>query len=99
MAEMKKQLRAHRLIQVRALGDLTPLQEFLLRHEAVESITTSEEVDIPKDALRFDFNGDDEALSSLLANLIAHNFQVLSFQEETGDLEDVFLQVTKGSVN
>ena len=99
MTEMKKQLRAHRLIQLRLLGDLQPVQEFLLRHEAIESIITSEEADIPSDALRFDFNGDDEALSRLLASLIAHNFQVLTFQEETGDLEDVFLQVTKGLVN
>ncbi len=99
MAEMKRQLRAHRLIQVRALGDLTPLQQFLLRHEAVESIITAEEADIPSDSLRFDFTGDDAALSQLLASLIANQFQVVAFQEETGDLEDVFLQVTKGLVN
>ncbi|MBK8904823.1 MAG: ABC transporter ATP-binding protein [Anaerolineaceae bacterium] len=99
MAEMKRQLRAHRLIQLRALGDLSPIQEFLLRHEAVESIITAEEVDIPSDAVRFDFMGDDEALSQLLASLIANNFRVVGFQEETGDLEDVFLQVTKGLVN
>ncbi|MCB8938395.1 MAG: ABC transporter ATP-binding protein [Ardenticatenaceae bacterium] len=99
MAEMKRQLRAHRLIQLRALGDLTPIQEFLLRHEAVESIVTSEEMDIPSDSLRFDFTGDDVALSQLLASLIANQFQVIGFQEETGDLEDVFLQVTKGIVN
>jgi ABC-2 type transport system ATP-binding protein len=99
MAEMKRQLRTHRLIQIRLLDELTPVQEFLLRHEAVESIITSEEVDIPSDALRFDFTGDDESLSSLLASLIANNFRVVAFQEETGDLEDVFLQVTKGIVN
>lgn len=99
MAEMKRQLRTHRLIQLRALGDLTLLQEFLLRHELVESIITAEEVDIPSDSLRFDFTGDDEALSGLLASLVAHNFRVVAFQEETGDLEDVFLQVTKGIVN
>ncbi|MFZ1396969.1 MAG: ABC transporter ATP-binding protein [Candidatus Promineifilaceae bacterium] len=99
MAEMKRQLRAHRLIQLRALGDLTPIQEFLLRHEAVESIITSEEMDIPSDSLRFDFTGDDAALSQLLASLIGNKFQVVAFQEETGDLEDVFLQVTKGIVN
>ncbi len=99
MAEMKRQLRTHRLIQLRALGDLTPVQEFLLRHESVESIITAEGADIPSDSLRFDFTGDDEALSQLLASLIAHNFRVVAFQEETGDLEDVFLQVTKGIVN
>lgn len=99
MAEMKRQLRTHRLIQLRVLGDLTPLQEFLLRHELVESIITAEAADIPSGSLRFDFTGDDEALSGLLASLVAHNFRVVAFQEETGDLEDVFLQVTKGIVN
>ena len=99
MAEMKRQLRTHRLIQLRVLGDLTPLQEFLLRQELVESIITAEAADIPSDSLRFDFTGDDEALSGLLASLVAHNFRVVAFQEETGDLEDVFLQVTKGIVN
>jgi ABC-2 type transport system ATP-binding protein len=99
MAEMKKKLRAHRLMQLRVLGDLQPVQEFLLRHEAVESIITAEAADIPSDALRFDFNGDDEALSQLLSNLIAQSFRLVAFQEETGDLEDVFLQVTKGIVN
>jgi ABC-2 type transport system ATP-binding protein len=99
MTEMKRQLRAHRLIQIRVLDELMPVQEYLLRHEVVESIITSEEADIPSDALRFDFAGDDESLSTLLANLIASNFRVVAFQEETGDLEDVFLQVTKGIVN
>ncbi|MCA9956775.1 MAG: ABC transporter ATP-binding protein, partial [Anaerolineales bacterium] len=99
MAEMKRQLRTHRLIQLRALGDLTPIQEFLLHHEAVESIITAEAADIPSDSLRFDFTGDDAVLSQLLASLISNNFQVVAFQEETGDLEDVFLQVTKGIVN
>jgi ABC-2 type transport system ATP-binding protein len=99
MDEMKRQLRTHRLMQLRMLGELQPVQEFLLRHETVESISTSAEVDIPSDALRFDFTGDDEALSKLLGSLIANNFQILTFQEETGDLEDVFLQVTKGLVN
>lgn len=99
MAEMKRQLRVHRLMQLRVLDDLQPVQEFLLRHEAVESIITSAEADIPSDALRFDFTGGDETLSNLLSSLIAHDFRVLSFQEETGDLEDVFLQVTKGLVN
>ena len=100
MEEMKKQLRAHRLIQVRLLGDdLSPLQDFLLRQEAVQAITVAPEVDLPPDALRFDFSGDDEALSGLLAAMINQGIPVVSFSEEVGDLEDVFLQVTRGVVN
>ena len=99
MAEMKKQLRAHRLIQVQVLGEITPLQEFLLRHPAVGIVNDPSEVDIPANALRFDFAGDDETLSQLLTDIITSGIRVTTFSEETGDLEDVFMQVTKGIIN
>ena len=99
MAEMKKQLRAHRLIQVQVLGELTPLQEFLLRADSVGTISDNSEADIPANAVRFDFSGDDETLSQLLTDIIASGIRVTTFSEETGDLEDVFMQVTKGIIN
>jgi ABC-2 type transport system ATP-binding protein len=99
MKEMKKQLRAHRLIQVRVLGDITPLQEFLLHHTAVHSITNGEELELPPDTVRFDFGGGDEDLSKLLTDMIGAGISVVSFHEEAGDLEDVFLHVTQGIVN
>jgi len=99
MDDMKQKLRAHRLIQIQVLGDLEPLQEFLMREASVTGITTTAEVDLPQNALRFDFTGLDEELSQILARLINQGIPVLSFSEETGDLEDVFMQVTKGIVN
>jgi ABC-2 type transport system ATP-binding protein len=99
MEQMKKQLRAHRLIQAQVLGDITPLQEFLLRHPAVDSISDHSQADIPANAVRFDFTSDDESLSQLLAGIITSGIRVTSFSEETGDLEDVFMQVTKGIIN
>ena len=98
MDEMKRKLRAHRLVQVRVLGSLAPLQEFLLRRPDVHSIAVAPEADLPPDAVRFDFSGDDDALSALLAALITQGIPVLAFSEETGDLEDVFLQATRGIV-
>ena len=99
MAEMKKQLRAHRLIQMRVIGDTLPLQEFLVGYEGVHQITPGSELDMPIDTIRIDFSGDDAALQQLLAAIVAQNIPLLTFQEETGDLEDVFLHVTKGIVN
>ncbi len=99
MEQMKKQLRAHRLIQAQVLGEVTPLQEYLLRHPAVDSISDHSQADIPTNAVRFDFTGDDETLSQLLADIIASGIRVTTFSEETGDLEDVFMQVTKGIIN
>ncbi len=99
MAEMKKQLRAHRLIQVKVLGETAPLQEFLLRQTAVHSIAAGEEAELPPDVVRFEFNGNDEALSGLLNQMVQAGLRIVSFHEEVGDLEDVFLQVTQGIVN
>jgi ABC-2 type transport system ATP-binding protein len=99
MAEMKKQLRAHRLIQMRVLGDTLPLQEFLVGREGVHQITPGEELDLPIDTIRIDFSGDDAALQKLLAGIVAQGIPLVAFQEETGDLEDVFLHVTQGIVN
>ena len=99
MAEMKKQLRQHRLIQVRILGDLEPLQQFLLQHEQVQETMAGLDADLPPDTIRFDFSGDDEALNALLSQMMGAGIRVVSFNEEIGDLEDVFLKVTEGLVN
>lgn len=99
MEVMKKQLRAHRLIQVRVLGDLAPVQELLLKTENILSIITAPEANLPHDVVRFDFGGGDEALSQVLGKLVTAGIKITSFSEETGDLEDVFLQATKGVVN
>ncbi len=99
MEMMKKQLRAHRIIQIRVLGDLAPLQEILLQHEKVSTVLSSADLEIPYDTLRIDFSGSDSDLSELLALLIENNIQVVGFNEEFGDLEDVFMHVTQGIVN
>ncbi len=100
MDEMKKQLRAHRLIQVQILGDdITPLKDFLLRADNVDTILSGTDAEIPHNAVRFDYTGDDAGLNVLLSQMMQQGIPVISFNEETGDLEDVFLQVTKGIVN
>jgi ABC-2 type transport system ATP-binding protein len=99
MAEMRRRLRAHRLIQIRALGNLEPLQAYLLAHEQVHTITGSNEADLPPDTLRFDFGGSDADLAALLRDLVRHDIPVIGLHEESGDLEDVFLHATKGILN
>jgi ABC-2 type transport system ATP-binding protein len=99
MEEMKRRLRANRLIAIRVLGDIAPLVETLKEEAAVQAITTSHEADLPADTLRIDFAGDDAALSQLLGRLIVAGIPLITFGEETGDLEDVFLHVTQGIIN
>ena len=99
MDEMQKQLRAHRLVEVRVLGDLAPLQELLLGAEGVMTVVAGPELELPPDTLRFDFAGDDASLSRLLMRIVEAGVPVISFAEETGNLEDVFLHATKGIVS
>lgn len=47
---------------------------------------------------RISFSGEDKALAELLAHLISHHIAVIHFSEEANDLEDVFLQITTGTM-
>jgi len=51
-----------------------------------------------RSVVAFRFAGDDDALSSVLTLAIRQDLAVLDFREESGDLEEVFLSVTKGLV-
>jgi ABC-2 type transport system ATP-binding protein len=97
--EMMSRLRAHRLITVRfvsgAAVDPAEVAAWVGGEPGVLSVTTGA-ADLAVGSLRFDFSGDDAALSGLLARMIGRGLPVLSFSEEKGDLEDVFMQVTQG---
>jgi len=49
--------------------------------------------------LTFEFNGEDAALSRLLADLVAAGLPVVGFSADQRDLEEVFLRATKGIVS
>jgi len=45
--------------------------------------------------VRFVFDGEEQALRGLLAELIKEGFPVVSFGQDTGGLEAIFLRVTR----
>jgi ABC-2 type transport system ATP-binding protein len=96
---MRRQLRTHRVIQVQILDRAQELQELLIRREDVNDIKAAPEAEQSGGLIRFEFVGDDRALSELLATVIAAGVPVASFGEETSDIEDVFMQATKGLVS
>lgn len=96
---MRQELKVTRLIQARMLGETAPLKDRLLQHPQIDSITDGREIELTPDIVRFDFQGDDAELSQLLRELIAGGIQIISFSEEIGDLEDVFMQATQGVVD
>ena len=99
--EMMARLRGHRLIAMRfvpgAVADLEEVAVWVRGQPGVLFVAT--EIGNPPAGLRFDFGGDDLALSELLARAIARGLPVLNFSEERGDLEDIFLKVTQGTTN
>jgi ABC-2 type transport system ATP-binding protein len=99
LEEMRRQLQVHQLIHVRVLGDTNPLKEMLFQEELVQGVIDGTQIEQTPDVVQFDFLGNDEQLSQLLAKLIHSNISVISFSEEVGDLEDVFMKATKGLIN
>jgi len=96
--EMKKRLRSHRLIQLRVLGETDLAQKILVESGLVLQMMVGTEYNLSAGTVRFDFSGNDQELSQLLGQMMKADIPIISFSEETGDLEDVFLHVTQGIV-
>lgn len=48
--------------------------------------------------VHFELNGDETAACDILARLIAHQFRIIEFRQTKADLEDIFMNVTRGGV-
>lgn len=99
VVEMMRRLRAHRLVSARFVpGAAVDLPDVLAWLGSEQDVVSAVAEDVSGE-IRFDFGGDDAALSGLLARMVARGLPVLSFSEERGDLEDVFLQVTQAAAD
>ncbi|MBN1315614.1 MAG: ABC transporter ATP-binding protein [Anaerolineales bacterium] len=99
IAEMQRRLRPNRIVRVRLLSDPDVAQQVLFGLPDVTNIRQEEQEENQASELLFDFDNGEEELSAILRELVNRNVRVVSFTEETGDLEDVFLQVTQGIVS
>jgi ABC-2 type transport system ATP-binding protein len=97
LAEMRQRIQSQRTVRIGLTGRVEEAQAWLTGRPdvvQVEPVTDNGEGN-----LRVAFTGDDEALTRLLSELVGAGFPVLNFREETGDLEDVFMRLTKGVVS
>ena len=99
MQDMRSQLMPHREIMVTVRDDETA--------EKVKSLVggmpnvVNVEVLDPKSGrsrVRIDFTGDDDGVAAINQKLNSENIAILGFNEETKDLEAMFMRVTKGMV-
>ena len=70
--------------------------------EAAERFLTTQpdvgEVVVDGDRVRFTFAGGDEEMAALLARAIGAGLRITEFGRIEADLEDIFLQTTKGNL-
>jgi ABC-2 type transport system ATP-binding protein len=103
LAEMQRRLAPHRQLHVTVLGQVDAARQALTGRDGVLAVKAQE---APAGAapgvpvvLDVDFSGDDAGVSRLLQELVGRGVPVLHFTESVHDLEDVFMQATKGIVS
>jgi ABC-2 type transport system ATP-binding protein len=107
LAEMQRRLLPHRRLQITLLSQVAEAQQALLGREGVLEMrqppaangeANNGDAQPAYPILEVDFAGDDAAVSALLRDLVQRGLPVLRFSETVHDLEDVFMQATKGIV-
>lgn len=90
VSDIQAQLRGERLIIVKTNDEAAAAAAFFEDDHNVSKLT------IAKDSLTFIYKGTDQEQMELLKKAILKGLPIKSFAEEESDLEDVFMEITKG---
>jgi ABC-2 type transport system ATP-binding protein len=90
VSEIQNRMKANRVLQVRMVNRAEEASVYLEQQPHVTFVLHDEK------GLHVHFGGTDEDQSHLLARLVEKGFPLLSFSEALTNLEDVFLEITKG---
>jgi ABC-2 type transport system ATP-binding protein len=92
VSEIQRKLQPHREVQIRILGDVANLVNWLSQRTDVSNVSVVENL------VRFSHEGDPNSEAALLREMILADIQVLEFGTYTKSLEEVFMQITQGAV-
>jgi ABC-2 type transport system ATP-binding protein len=81
-----------RTVVIRPLGPLEPLHKHLLLQPDVEAVRVVDQ------AVEVDVAGTEEECCDLLERLIHDGYRILEFRPRRADLEQIFMNVTRGDV-
>jgi ABC-2 type transport system ATP-binding protein len=102
---IRAQLQEGRKLRIRVLSGSEQLETLLQNQPGVGNITALPGGALPGGSLpeignefEVDFVGDEEAVASLLEQIVTQKVRVASFTETHTGLEEVFLRLTKGEV-
>ncbi|TXK77116.1 ABC transporter ATP-binding protein [Paenibacillus sp. N3.4] len=90
VADIQSRMKANRVLQVRVVTRTEEAFAFLEQQPHVTMVLNDE------NGIHVHFGGTDEDQAQLLARLVANGYPLLSFSEALTNLEDVFLEITKG---
>lgn len=99
LEDLQRHTTAHRRIQITLLDKAEEAQQLLMslpEISKVEIMPGNKNED--RIRLEIEIMGDDVAIRALLEKLIQNQFPVMYFNEESRDMEKIFMQVTKGLV-
>lgn len=90
VSEIQNRLRVKRVLHIRVLERAEELAGQLRDELHVSQVLCDET------GVHVHFGGGDTEQSALLTNILSSGYQVVSFHEAQSNLEDVFLEITKG---
>lgn len=93
VASIQNQLQANKVINVKLASDVEKAVSFFEDDPRVSTITKNEKY---TDMLSFAFTGSDAEQIELLKKALDSGLAILGFSQEESNLEDVFLEITKG---
>lgn len=88
--EIMNKIHKNRIVRVKTSSAKDTLIRLLKEQTKVGEITEN------ADNIEFVFNGNDNDLTSILRNIIMNGIPVFSFGEAEGNLEEIFMTVTRG---
>ena len=91
--EIMQQVYSKKVVKLKVQDRLNDAVMILKEYPFIDKLVTGE------DTIKAGFKGGDEEMSKLLADLVRRGIPVISFAQLNGNLEDVFMKVTKGDNN
>ncbi len=97
--EIRARLRPHRRIRIGFLRGLDDAQAWLVARPDILEVEAAPLTNGGPPMLLVTLRGGEEAVASLLQDLVAQGFPVLTYLEEKDTLESLFLNLTRGIVS
>ena len=92
LSQLLKRNVSHKTMLIRPLDRLEDVRRYLLTQPKVEDVRLLDQ------SLEIDIDGDEDECCDLLADLVRGGFRIIEFRPRRADLEQIFMDVTKGDV-